>query len=198
MAETYEEREMAAGGSRPVPDPTVLTSRAVDALRKEQTDIKAVELAAIRKEIRSLAKLTNEQFKSVAAQLEVAEKLRLEQKVDTKTAVDAALAAQKEQATQQTQTFEAQTNKTEKGFSEQIKGMDAAMKTAGAAQDVRHNDLKDRVTRIEERKIGAQTAVAAGATVLVALVSLFTFLAINDSKTRTPDSVVVEVPTETP
>lgn len=135
--------------SRPVPDPTVLTSRAVDALRKE-----------LEGELRAAERLTAERFGAVADKLDVAERLRLEQKVDTKTAVDAALAAQKESGAQQAAAFAAETAKTERNFTEQLKAQRDTFGTAIAAQNTRYDDLDKRITRIESVRIGGQESRA--------------------------------------
>jgi hypothetical protein len=166
----------SGSGSRPIPDPTELTSKAVDALRKELTDLFDTKLTAEEK-------LTSERFAAVTDKLNVAERLRLEQKVDTKTAVDAALAAAKEAVNQQSAAFTAETNKTERNFSEQLKGQRDTFGTAIAGQITRYDDLDKRVTRIESVKIGGQeskagvyTAVGLGITVLLAAITIVSVL----------------------
>jgi hypothetical protein len=141
------------GGSRPVPDPTVLTSRAVDALRKELTEVFDTKMDG-------LARLTEERFRAVYDKLLTGESLRIEQKVDTKVGLDAALAAQKEGATQQAAAFAAETAKTERNFTEQLKGQRDTFGTAIAAQTTRYDDLDKRLTRMESAKIGAGESTA--------------------------------------
>lgn len=132
---------------RPTPDPTELTSKAVDALRIELTDLFNMKLAGE-------TSLTAERFTAVSEKLATAERLRLEQKVDTKTGLDAALAAQKESAANQAASFAAETAKTERNFTEQLKGQRDTFGTAIAAQITRYDDIDKRVTRIESIRLG--------------------------------------------
>lgn len=145
---------MSDGGSRPVPDPTILTTQAVDALRKELTELFDAKLGAAKE-------LTAERFSAVSKTLATAEDLRLEQKVDTKTGLDAALAAQKESAANQAASFAAETAKTERNFTEQLKGQRDTFGTAIAAQVTRYDDLDKRMTRMESVRIGGQESRAA-------------------------------------
>jgi hypothetical protein len=165
--------------SRPVPDPTELTSRAVDALRKELTDIFSVRLEAQKD-------LTDERFKAVGEAVATAERLRLEQKVDTKTGLDAALAAQKESAANQAASFAAETAKTERNFTEQLKGQRDTFGTAIAAQITRYDDIDKRVTRIESIRLGGQESKAAlyagigiTVTLLLAALTVLSFVIAN-------------------
>jgi hypothetical protein len=74
MAE--QEKGTQDGGSRPVPDPTTLTT------------------SQLLREIEHVKELGGEQINGIRREMGTAEKLRIEQKQDTKTAVDAALEAQ--------------------------------------------------------------------------------------------------------
>ena len=79
----------------PVPDPTVLTTQA---LYREVSSLR--ELIELR--IEDLSGLLDEKFLRTEQQFELVERQRVEQKNDTKNAVDAALTAQKEAAKEQT------------------------------------------------------------------------------------------------
>jgi multidrug efflux pump subunit AcrA (membrane-fusion protein) len=81
--------EMGSAGSRPQPDPTALTT---EALHREIAALK--ELAYQR--IDQLERVYNEKCALLARELELREQQRIEQKQDTKAAVDAALAAARE------------------------------------------------------------------------------------------------------
>lgn len=162
-----------------VTDPTELTRKAVDALRKELTDLFEARIEA-------LTDLTAERFQGVAEKLDVAEKLRTEQKTDTKTAVDAALDAAREAVNQQAAAFATATDKTERNFTEQLKGIRDTFGTAIAAQATRYDDLKEIVTGIRENKVGAQesktgmyAAAGFGIAVLLAFLAVFGFIAAN-------------------
>jgi hypothetical protein len=154
------------GGSRPVPDPTELTSRAVEALRTELWELFEARL-------KGLELLADERFRSLSAERETAERLRLEQKADTKVAVDAALAALKESNAQQAAAFAAETAKTERNFTDQLKAQRDTFGTAIAGQTTRYDDLDKRLTRIESVRVGGQELKAgfyAAASIAVALV----------------------------
>jgi len=170
-------------GTVPIPDPTELTSRAVNALRDELTELFDVKLDA-------LSEITKSRFDAVSAKLTIAELLRLEQKVDTKTAVDAALAAQKEQAIQQAAAFSEATTKTERTFSEQLTGLRDTFGTAILAQTTRYDDLKERITVIEAMKSGGQeskaslyAALTVGVTLILAVLTIIAFMATSNGAT---------------
>lgn len=152
MATPDETREDRPFG-RPDPDPTELTSRAVNALRSELTNL-------FNEKLKSQIELTDERFKSTQEGVATAERLRLEQKVDTKTGLDAALAAQKESAANQAASFAAETAKTERNFTEQLKAQRETFGTSIAGQSNRYDDLDKRVTRIESIRLGGQESTA--------------------------------------
>jgi len=100
--------------STPVPDPTVLTTQQLIREMGKQDE-------TIEKEFAALEKLINERFRSVDQQLQLVERQRVEQKSDTKAAVDAALTAQKDAVKEQTTATDKAIEKTEKGTNEQLK-----------------------------------------------------------------------------
>ena len=167
-------------GSRPVPDPTELTSRAVDALRKELTDIFNVQLAA-------QENITTERFKSLDQQLVVERELRKEQKTDRKVELDAALSAAKDLSAQQAANFAADTAKTEDRFNKALISQGETFGTAIAGQTREINDIKERQTRFESAKLGghderverreSNTALIAVITIGVAIVVALILLA---------------------
>jgi len=194
MATETEPETQHGPGSRPIPDPTVLTSRAVDALRKELTDIFAVEMDG-------LAAVTDERFNSIKERLlvseQTSERQRLEQKADTSKAVDAALAAAEKSVVQQTEAAALANTKTENNFAEQLKGLRDTFGTAIAAQTTRYDDLKQIVSDIqaaviainaaktggEESKTGVYAIIGLGATLLFAGVAVLGFIFANSNPT---------------
>jgi chromosome segregation ATPase len=149
------------GGSRdrrPVPDPTVLTTEQM--LR---------EVAALRREVDLQFKLRlgiiDERFKSVDTQFQLVERQRVELKLDTKTAVDAALAAAKEAVT---------TNQT--STAEQLKAQAQAQDTAIEALRTNHEDLKERVGKVESTRQGGEAKVGELRAVLIIGLTLATLV----------------------
>lgn len=120
-----------AQGKRPDPDPTLLTT---DQLLRE---------------IGHLTTLVTEKFAAVDKFLNKVEEGRLEQKVDTKTAVDAALAAQEKAIL-----------KTELATAEALRQLKLTFDTAliGVVSSI--DDLKNRVGRVEGVKLGGQESKA--------------------------------------
>jgi len=136
-------------GSRPVPDPTELTT---EALHREIGALKELMVA----ELAGVEKITGERFASVNKQLQLVETQRVEQKKDTKDAVDAALTAQKEAVREQTTASERAIAKSEASTKEQLNQLTATFTTAIGGVTDTLNDLKDRVGRVEAVKVGAQ------------------------------------------
>ena len=118
-------------GSVPSPDPTLLTT---DALRREITSLK--ELLFERLDGRQTRVL--DKIEALVGQLNRAEAHRLEQKSDTKDAVDAALAAQKEAG-----------DKAEKATEKQLEEIKANISTTVEGLRRELADLKDRIGRAE-------------------------------------------------
>ena len=144
--------DYAPRDTMPVPDPTKLTTDAVAALEWQLKELFKVEFKRIED-------LMDTRFASVDKWLEVSERQRLEQKSDTRLAVDAALAAAKEQVSQQAAAFAAETAKTERNFTEQLKAQRDTFGTAIAGITTRYDDLKEGLTRIESVKVGGVESV---------------------------------------
>lgn len=136
-------------GNRPVPDPTVLTT---DALRRE---IAALD-TLIASRIKAESDVTSERFRGIRDLLDVAERQRVEQKMDTKAAVDAALTAQKEAVREQTAAFALATDKSERAVAEQLRQLGTTFTAALTGVTIRLDDLKERQTRTESLKTGGQ------------------------------------------
>jgi hypothetical protein len=83
-----------------------------------------------------------------------------EQKSDTKAALDAALAAQKEAVAAQTESSDKSINKSETATTERIKAVETLLNASTRASDDKIDDLKSRVGQIEAAKLGAAESTA--------------------------------------
>lgn len=147
----------------------------IDALRREIELLR--ELLTTQAEADS--GLSDQRFESLQRQMANVEKRRVEQKDDTQSAVDAALAAQKEAA-----------GKMEAMVSARIDGLRENFETEIRSIRDMLADLKDRVTqaeslkqgatdqRVERRRVTAGTVAVVGvtATVVLALLTVIGFL----------------------
>jgi len=156
-----------------VPDPTLMT---IDALRREIAMLENLLTSRIDAE----SELTRERFHRVDQTMDRGEGQRQEQKADTKAAVDAALASQKEA-----------TAKMESATGSQLASLRDNFATSIAAVQSNVADLKDRMTilesvnhgmtaqRSESRQVNAGTvaAIGVGVAILVAAMTVLSFVA---------------------
>lgn len=186
------------GDFRPIPDPTVLTTAAIlrelAALREvleakidgqraffiariEGMD-KAISLlqvitdrqpSDVDKKISNLQRLHEEKFSSVQVQFQERD-VRVEQTAkDTKTAVDAALAAQEKSAGKQADSFALSIGKSETATTKQMDGLGVLIQQSTKASDEKISDIKDRLTRIEGQRTGGIDFRTAAIAVIVAI-----------------------------
>jgi hypothetical protein len=139
------------GDWTPRPDPTVLTTAA---LEREIGHIKSL----LDRDVQALEDVMGEKFTAVDKQLTLVEQQRVEQKQDTKTAVDAALLAQKEAVREQTIASERSIAKSETATNQQLQQLGQTFTTAfeGLRRDI--DDTKQRLTVVEATKAGGQQA----------------------------------------
>lgn len=140
-------------GSTPNPDPTLLTTQAllreILALRElMETKIDNID-TRLDERMAGLKAIQGEKFAKVEQQFELVERQRVEQKQDTKTAVDAALSAQKEAVHEQTLASDKAISKSEQGTTKQIDQLATNFDTAIKGQETQVDDLKERMTRVE-------------------------------------------------
>lgn len=168
------------GDHKPVPDPTVLTTdqllRTVDALRE-----------LLETQIISLDRVTNDRFVSIESHFSVVERQRLEQKKDTKDAVDAALVSQKEAVGEQTLASEKSIAKSEAATNKQLDQLGTTFAANITGITVLLNDLKERISKIESIRLGGQQqqdnsrgqiqAIAAALSIFIAIATIFGILA---------------------
>jgi len=194
----------------PIPDPTILTTQAlyreVSALREliEQQ----VRSAAIRSQegrdaikaridaaIESRDELDTEKDKRITQQFDLVERQRVEQKKDTKDAVDAALTAQKEAVREQTSASERAIQKSETATLKQLDqitltfkaDIDAARRSLDEAKE-RISDVDRKVETIAARQVGAKedrsglyATVAIIATILLLGIAIMGFIAAQNT-----------------
>jgi galactokinase len=161
-------------GSRPVPDPTVLTTQALhreviglkelfntrlnamdEALRLLQSNAdKSPSIAVVDSDVRHLKELTDERFKGVDQRFEEKDKISERLSVAERDRVAAALQAQKELVTAQNLSNTTASEKTESSFAKLITQMQALMESQKAAADDKVDDLKTRVYTVEGSQKG--------------------------------------------
>lgn len=163
------------GGSRPVPDPTLLTTesitREVDGLRVDLLSEVGHAHDLFTAELSRIEQRFDQKFRDLAERT-------AEQKKDTKDALDAALAAAKEAVASQSASSEKSITKSETATIERIKGVETLVATGSKATDDKIGDLKDRVIAIESARLGSReqsgdwrTALAIAISVLVVIVA---------------------------
>ena len=166
-------------------DPTALTT---DALRREiagidkelaqRRDSQRDDLAGLKTlletEIEESKNITKEQLASIQTQFILIEKQRVEQKQDTKQAVDAALIAQKEAVQEQTIASGLSIAKSEAATAKQLDQLAVTFSTAitGVNQTLSdmkdqwnrdQNDIKERMNKIESSVVNIQGEKKGGA-----------------------------------
>lgn len=131
-------------GSVPVPDPTALTTAALDREVENLDDKLATAVGSLSGELQTAiehrAQLTDVRFETVDLQFRLIENARIEQKTDTKRAVDDALIAQKEANAKSELVMTAATGE-----------LRATVAAASESDRRAANDMKDRVSVVEGR-----------------------------------------------
>jgi len=141
------------GLTKPTPDPTVLTT---EQMLREVASAKEFMFSRID----GVVDVMVEKFDGVSVQLGLVERQRVEQKNDTKAAVDAALAAAKEAVKEQTTASGLSITKSETATAEQLKQLSQTFTTANSGLTLLLNDLKTRVERIENLKQGGRETLS--------------------------------------
>lgn len=146
-------------GSRPVPDPTTLTT---EQLMRATANLKEL-----------LAQKIDDNHDLYMDKFRAGEEYRIELKTDTKDAVDAALSAAKEAVRENNDAFTTATNKTEKAFTDQLAQLTLTFTTGIKSVSDKVDDVKQRVAKVEASRLGSSegmNAVRSNATaVLVAV-----------------------------
>jgi hypothetical protein len=182
-------------GSRPDPDPTLRTMELVDKAvfqleSKLEIRISGIEKAIgiqhedmvrvptevqrstsslrelMESKLDKLAEVSEERFKSIQTQFTLLKQATEQLDVANKTAIAAALQAQKESAGETQKTSQAAIAKSETSTSEAIKALTTTINAANAATNDRINDLKGRLDRGEGKTSVTDPAVGAALTEL--------------------------------
>ena len=124
-----------------------------------------------------LKELHDERFESVATQFKERDTRSERESRDNKVAVDAAFAAQKEAASEQNKSNTLAISKSEAATSETISKLTELFQTTVSAQADKVDDLKQRVTAVEQRKLGANESNAGYQWVVMAVFAGFVALA---------------------
>ncbi len=133
--------------AKPVPDPTILTT---EQLLREVGNVERLMDARLK----IIEAVTDERFNSVETQFALFERQRIEQKQDTKSAVDSALAAAEKAVGNQTIASEKAIGVGQTATAEQLKQTNITVSTALGGLTSMLNDLKTRVERIENIRQG--------------------------------------------
>jgi len=147
----------------PIPDPTALTTEAVDRAKQIIQELFSVQLESIKKdlerienqlesrpaavivEINHLRQLMDEKFKGVADQF-----------AGRDTALAAALLAQKTSVDEQNKSNALSGAKAEAGFTKEIDAAKATITASAKTADDKIEDLRTRIGAVENQKIGAR------------------------------------------
>lgn len=171
-------------GSRPVPDPTKLTTDAVNAAtdqwrrdlaamaRTIEARLDAMDTAAdlhrqfaddaiktIPIQILHARNLTDEKFASIGRQFTERDTRTEQTQRTSKEALDAALLAAKELVNTQNESNAKSAEKTEASFTKQIEQIGDLIRTGAAATAQQIADLKERIDRSEGGERGRSTQV---------------------------------------
>jgi DNA repair exonuclease SbcCD ATPase subunit len=163
-----DEADRTPGGRTPIPDPTFLTTQN---LLREVTGLREY----LESRIESMEDVQNEKHIQAEQQFALVERQRVEQKKDTKDAVDAALTAQKEAVREQTAASERAIAKSEAATSKQLDQLSITFTTAISSIQRELGEMKERVTTIEQRKEGSRETTA-GLYTLVGVLSTILFV----------------------
>ena len=169
------------------PDPSTLTTaqllREIEILRDsidDKVDARHREMAVAQElseaKLRGEAQLTSQRFDAFTNQLELIERQRVEQKSDTKAAVDAALIAQKEAVQEQTIASGLSIAKSEAATAKQLDQQSVTFTTAISgvtktssdqkdAFNISIADLKERLGALDLKVGGIESNKAGGAEV---------------------------------
>lgn len=133
----------------PVIDPTKNVLNLVTAAIQRQDDLRAAERDAIRERVTALEKVIYARLKTHDKEFALIESRRVEQKVDTKVAVDAALSAAEKAVKEQTVASEKSIIKSETSAAEQSKQQNATFTAALKGVTDTVGDIKERVGKLE-------------------------------------------------
>jgi hypothetical protein len=158
------------------------TKVALDGIVTGLTDLYDEKMATITEKLIGNINQFNKDIEKIYARFDMLDARTAEQKSDTKAALDAALAAQKEAVSAQTASSEKAIIKSETATIERIKAVETLLSANNIASDGKISDIKERIGKIEALKTGAHesgidmrailTSVLGVVIVLIAMASL--------------------------
>lgn len=155
MADEAKTGAAASAGGGTV-DPTLNVRELVVAAMTRQDDLRGEQEKLLTAKLHGHIQLVDSKLDAIAHEFDLVEGRRQEQKVDTKTAVDAALSAAKDAVKEQAAASEKAILKSETGAVEQSKANAVNFNSQLKAVDGTLSDLKERVVKIESMKLGGQ------------------------------------------
>jgi hypothetical protein len=184
-------------GSRPIPDPTLLTTqqtlREIEGLKEliftrlggvdkslelleykinEGPHVASKLVESLRALIDQKFEVTLEKFRSIQTQFTERD-TRVEQTArDSKVAIDAALSAQEKAVSKQNESFGLSIAKSETATAKQIDQLGVLVASTNKGTDDKITDLKERIARIESLKTGADSQQSTQRTAAMNTVSI--------------------------
>lgn len=131
--------------------------------------------AIVQKSVDALRELHDEKFASIQTQFKERDTRVEQQARESKSALDAALAAQKEAVTEQNKSNTLAIDKAGAAFTKQIDATQTLIQSTTKATDDKISDIKDRITTIESRKQGMHDGwgyIVGGIGVLVSILTI--------------------------
>lgn len=162
--------------TRPDPDPTLLTTQQLLRELARAQEYNDAERRVILERIVRIEEVAQVRAQSIDNQFAAIEAWRKEQKVDTKTAVDAALTAASTAVREQTAAGEKAIAKSEASASEQGKLQAATFTAELRGLNLVVTDVKDRVTKLEAMKSGAKESQAGLIAIVLAGIAVAGFM----------------------
>lgn len=141
---------------KPIIDPTKNVLDLVEAAIRRQDDLRAEAVKLAASELARTEDVAAANIASIRRELAASEASRVEQKVDTATAVSAALSAAEKAVREQALASKEAILKSETGVAEQSRLNAATFKSDLAAVIQSLQDVKDRVGRMENIKQGGE------------------------------------------
>lgn len=123
------------------------------------------------------SKIAAKEFDFIQKEFNWIEKVRLEQKADSKEALNAALNASKEAVSEQNKSNIANNTKSEDAFTKLIDQMAILITTGNKGLEDKINDVRDRQTRMEGTGTGAKNLWGIIIAVIMTTIAIASFLA---------------------
>jgi hypothetical protein len=143
------------GGSRPIPDPTALTTAALEREIEQLQELIESKIERLETKMTGHFLIDGQRFSKIDEQFRTIESQRVEQKRDTQDALTAALTAQKEAVGKQDEANQKAITKSEATTTDTLNKLSQLFKTTTDALGDKIDDLKERIGRLEATKVGA-------------------------------------------